>query len=76
VLDGSLCVLQVRGVRPFLSKKYDITKHPLYKQLYDHDKRNIFEAQKYLNTRLSLKDDDEFEVYELNPLVPPDEAAS
>ncbi len=71
VMDGSLCVLQLRGVRPFLSKKYDITKHPLYKQLADYDKRNAFDVQKYLSTGLRIRAEDEFEVYGLNPLVPP-----
>ncbi len=71
VMDGSLCVLQLRGVRPFLSKKYDITKHPLYKQLADYDKRNAFDVQKYLSTGLHIRAQDEFEVYGLNPLVPP-----
>ena len=63
VLDGDLCILQVRGVRPFLSKKYDITKHPLYKQLSDYDKRNRFNIEKYLSTRLKLKPSDMFELY-------------
>ncbi len=75
VMDGSMCVLQLRGVRPFLSKKYDITKHPLYKQLADHDKRNAFNVQKYLSTGLQIRENDEFEVYGLNPLMPPGEAA-
>ncbi|MDR2515410.1 MAG: type IV secretory system conjugative DNA transfer family protein [Christensenellaceae bacterium] len=75
VMDGSMCVLQLRGVRPFLSKKYDITKHTLYKQLSDYDKRNAFDVQKHLSTRLAVRADDEFEVYGLVPLVPPGEAA-
>ena len=75
VMDGSMCVLQVRGVRPFLSKKYDITKHALYRQLADHDKRNTFDVQKHLSTQLAVRPDDEFEVYDLVPLVPPGEAA-
>lgn len=75
VMDGSYCILQLRGVRPFFSKKYDITKHPLYKQLSDYDKRNAFDIQKHLNTNLAIRTNDEFEVYELNPLVPLDEGA-
>ena len=75
VMDGSYCILQLRGVRPFYSKKYDLTKHPLYKQLSDHDKRNEFDIRKYLSTKLAVRADDTFEVYDLNPLVPPGEAA-
>jgi type IV secretion system protein VirD4 len=75
VMDGSMCILQLRGVRPFYSKKYDITKHPLYKHLSDHDKRNEFDIQKYLSTNLAVRANDEFEVYDYNPLIPPGEAA-
>jgi type IV secretion system protein VirD4 len=75
VMDGEYCILQLRGVRPFLSKKYDILKHPLYKHLADADKRNVFDVQKHLSTKLTVKDDDEFEVYELNPLLEPQKAA-
>jgi type IV secretion system protein VirD4 len=75
VMDGNMCILQFRGVRPFLSRKYDITKHPLYRQLADHDRRNEFDVRKYLSTRLRIRADDEFEVYDMNPLVPPGEAA-
>ncbi len=75
VMDGGMCILQLRGVRPFLSKKYDITRHPLYKQLADYDKRNEFDVQKYLSTGLHIRAGDVFEVYDLNPLVPPGEAA-
>lgn len=75
VMDGSMCVLQLRGVRPFLSRKYDITRHALYKQLADYDKRNEFDVQKHLSTRLAIRANDEFEVYGLKPLVPPGEAA-
>ena len=75
VMDGGYCILQLRGVRPFFSKKYDLTKHPLYKQLSDHDKRNEFDVRKYLSTNLAVRADDEFEVYDLTPLVPPGEAA-
>ena len=75
VMDGAYCILQLRGVRPFYSKKYDITKHPLYKQLSDYDKRNEFDVRKYLSTKLAVRPEDEFEVYNLNPLVPPGEAA-
>ena len=75
VLDGSMCILQLRGVRPFLSKKYDITRHPLYKQLADYDKRNAFDVQKHLSTKLAVREDDAFEVYDLIPLIPPGDPA-
>ena len=71
VLDGEMCILQIRGVRPFLSKKYDITKHPLYRQLSDYDKRNHFNVEKYLSTKLKLKPSDKFEVYDFDS---PDDA--
>ena len=48
VLDGGKCILQLRGVRPFFSDKYDITKHPNYKYLSDYDPRNAFDMEKYL----------------------------
>lgn len=64
VLDGSKCILQLRGVRPFLSDKYDITKHPNYKYLADYDKRNAFNIEKFLSTRLKTKPDDVYDVYE------------
>jgi type IV secretion system protein VirD4 len=76
VMDGERCILQLRGVRPFFSKKYDITGHPLYKQLSDYDKRNAFDVQKHLSTKLALRAEDEFTVYGLNPLVPPGDAAA
>jgi len=74
VMDGSYCILQLRGVRPFLSKKYDITKHALYKQLSDYDKRNEFDVQKYLSTNLAIRTNDEFEVYDPPPSESPGKA--
>jgi len=71
VMDGGSCILQLRGVRPFLSKKYDITRHPLYRMLSDHDKRNTFNIEKYLSTRLKVRPNDMFEVYEVNLEEPP-----
>lgn len=65
VMDGGKCILQLRGVRPFLSDKYDITQHPNYKYLSDFDKRNTFDIEKYLSTKLKLKPNEVFEVYEL-----------
>jgi type IV secretion system protein VirD4 len=66
VMDGGKCILQLRGVRPFLSDKYDITKHPNYKYLSDFHKKNTFDTKKYLNRRLKTKPDDVFEVYEID----------
>ncbi len=64
VMNGSKCVLQLRGVRPFLSDKYDITKHPNYKYTSDYDKKYTFDIEKYLNRRMKLKADDEYDVIE------------
>ena len=64
VMDGSKCICQVRGVRPFFSDKYDITKHPNYKYLSDYDKKNAFDIQAYLSTRLTVKPDKVFDFYE------------
>ena len=64
VLDGSKCVLQLRGVRPFLSDKYDLTRHPNYKYTADFDKRYTFDIEKYLNRRMKLKKDDVFDLVE------------
>ena len=55
VMDGGKCIFQLRGVRPFLSDKFDITKHKNYKLLEDYDKRNFFDIQKYLATREKSK---------------------
>jgi type IV secretion system protein VirD4 len=71
VLDGGMCILQLRGVRPFLSKKYDITRHPLYKYLSDFDKRNAFDIEKYLSTKLKVKPGDTFDVYNVILEEPP-----
>lgn len=65
VMDGSKCILQLRGVRPFLSDKYDITKHRNYQYLADYDKRNTFSIEKYLSTKLKTKPDDIYEVYDM-----------
>ena len=66
VMDGEKCILQLRGVRPFLSNKYDITKHKRYKERADYDKKNAFDVEKYLEHRLVLPKDAEFELYECN----------
>lgn len=64
VLDGGKCILQLRGVRPFLSNKYDLTKHPLYRYTADHDKKYAFDIERFLSHRLKLKPDDAVEVYQ------------
>ena len=62
VMNGSKCILQLRGVRPFLSDKYDLTQHPMYKYTADHEKKYTFDIEKYLDRRINLKKDDMFEV--------------
>ena len=74
VMDGGKCILQLRGVRPFLSDKYDITKHPNYKYLSDADPRNAFDIGRFLSARLKLRADDTFEVFEVD--VQPEEDES
>ena len=64
VLDGGKCILQLRGVRPFLSEKYDITKHPNYKYLSDADRRNTFDIEKFLYTKLKVKPEETYDSYE------------
>ena len=64
VMDGGKCILQLRGVRPFLSNKYDLTKHPKYSLTSDADERNLFSTEKYLSHRLKLKSTDTVEVYD------------
>ena len=66
VMDGGKCIVQVRGVRPFLSSKYDLTQHPNYPLTADADKRNTFDIEKFLNHNLILKPDDQYEVIEIN----------
>lgn len=67
VMDGSMCLLQVRGVRPFLSRKYDITKHKNYKYLSDYDPKNAFDIEKFLSTRLPVKPGELYRNYEISP---------
>lgn len=67
VMDGSKCLLQIRGVRPFLSRKYDITKHPNYKYLSDSDEKNAFDIEKYLSTRLPVRPGELYPNYEITP---------
>ena len=66
VMDGGKCIFQLRGVRPFFSDKFDITKHPRYKYLADYDKKNTFSIEKYMQKKKSfLKGNDLIEVYDL-----------
>lgn len=66
VLDGGKCILQLRGVRPFLSDKYDITKHPNYRYLLDADRRNEFDIERFLSHRLKPKPDEVYDAYEID----------
>lgn len=66
VMDGGKCLLQIRGVRPFLSKKYDITKHPNYKYLSDYDQKNTFDIEKFLSTRFVPDKDERYINYEIS----------
>ena len=68
VLDGGKCILQLRGVRPFLSDKYDLTQHPNYKLTSDYDPKNIFDIEKYLNRNTKIHPGDEFIVVDADSL--------
>ena len=68
VLDGGKCILQLRGVRPFLSDKYDLTQHPNYKLTSDYDPKNTFDIEKYLNRKEKIHPDDEFIVVDADSL--------
>ena len=70
VLDGGKCILQLRGVRPFLSDKYDLTQHPNYKLTSDYDPKNIFDIEKYLNRKEKIHPGDEFIVVDADSLPP------
>ena len=68
VMDGRKCIVVVRGVRPFLSNKYDITKHKRYNLLSDYDKKNTFDVGKYLSTKLRIKQSDKVDSYDLGTI--------
>ena len=75
VMDGGKCILQLRGVRPFLSDKYDITKHPNFKYTADADEKNAFDIEAFLSTRLKLKPNEavsytHLDVYKRQPTKP------
>jgi type IV secretion system protein VirD4 len=65
-MDGGKCILQLRGVRPFFSDKYNITHHPNYRYLADADPKNTFSIERYLTRRLKIAPDDEYEVFEID----------
>ncbi len=65
VMDGGKCLLQIRGIRPFLSRKYDITKHPNYKYLSDYNPKNAFDIEKFLSTRLPVRPGELYRNYEI-----------
>jgi type IV secretion system protein VirD4 len=65
VMDGNKCILQVRGVRPFFSDKFDITRHKRYRELSDYDKRNAFDVEKYMRCQLRMRADEEVEVFNI-----------
>ena len=71
VLDGGKCILQLRGVRPFKSNKFDITKHPNYKYLSDANPKNNFDIEKYLSTKLKTKPEEIYEVFEIDESAEP-----
>lgn len=66
VLDGGKCILQLRGVRPFLSKKYDITKHPNYRFISDFNKKNEFRIESFLSTELQLVENEVYDTFEVD----------
>ena len=66
VMDGGKCILQLRGVRPFLSDKYDITKHPNYRFTADADPRKAFDIEQFLSTRLKPKPNEVYQVFEVD----------
>ena len=68
MLDGGKCILQLRGVRPFLSDKYDLTQHPNYKLTSDFDEKNRFDIEKYLNRKTEIHLGDEFIVVDADSL--------
>ena len=70
VLDGGKCILQLRGVRPFLSDKYDLTQHPNYRLTSDYDPKNTFDIEKYLNRKEKINPNDEFVVIDADSLPP------
>ncbi len=64
-MDGDKCILQLRGVRPFLSNKVDITRHKRHKELSDYDKKNAFDVEAYMKHQLKIRMKEEFDLYEV-----------
>ena len=69
VMDGNKCILQLRGVRPFLSEKFDITSHKRYRMLSDYDSKNAFDIVKYRDHQLCLNPDDEVVIYDAGDIL-------
>lgn len=69
VMDGDKCILQLRGVRPFFSSKFDITKHKRYKELSDFDEKNAFDIAEYMKHQLKIGMEDEFSLIEVDGSV-------
>ncbi len=69
VMDGDKCILQLRGVRPFFSDKFDIIKHKRYKELSDFDKKNAFDVEEYMKHQLKIGMEDEFSLIEVDGSV-------
>ncbi len=65
VMDGGKCIMQLRGVRPFFSDKYDITKHKRYNELSDYDEKNLFDIEAFLSTKLRMRRDEIIEVHDM-----------
>ena len=70
VMDGGKCILQLRGVRPFLSDKYDLTQHPNYKMTSDADPKNALDIEKYLSHKEKIRPDDQFVLVDVDSLPP------
>ena len=66
VMDGNKCILQLRGVRPFFSDKFDITRHKRYPELSDYDAKNAFDVEAYMRRRLKLRVKEEFDLFEID----------
>jgi type IV secretion system protein VirD4 len=66
VMDGNKCILQHRGVHPFLSDKFDIIRHKRYRQLSDYDKKNAFDVETYMKHQLKIRMKEEFDLYEVD----------
>ena len=66
VMEGNKCILQLRGVRPFFSDKFDITRHKQYKRLSDYDKKNAFDVEAYMKCQLKLRLKEEFDLFEVD----------